>query len=288
MTATPLAWASDVRPGPGTKLLGEVVAWGCPGVAVRHSHLIDALTDAELDASVARELAPRHAFARACRRLGEARIIRQVAEDQNAITFQFTAESRDGERYEYDFETLLTLDKATGKVDCPIPGLATMAREELDRCTDARTGSDITRVVKKLFEQEADLFAIRPGGGAYFVPDRHAAFTRRVQTMLGRIGGEMYRFPVPTGTAQGDRSVREAVACGIAAMIDEHAQAVEGFGSDTRPATLERAAERIRATRFKLEAYSEYLAGERVRLEDALAEAATALREKVGSLAIPA
>src|SRR5207248_3053227 len=97
----------------GAALLGEVIAWSCPRAAVRHTALIDALRTAGLDEAVARELAPRHAFSRACRKLSDARIIRQVGEDEAVITFQFTAERKDGAHYAYDFETLLTLAKAT-------------------------------------------------------------------------------------------------------------------------------------------------------------------------------
>ena len=57
------------------------------------------------------------------------------------------------------------------------------------------------------------------------------------------------------------------------------------FGSDTRDDTLERAAERIRSTKFKLAAYSEYLAGERERLDRAVAEAERELRDKVREIA---
>src|SRR5438477_2304599 len=91
----------------GMTLLGEVITWSCTGVVIRHPDLIDALRDAGLDETVARELAPRHAFSRACRKLSEARIIRQLADDGKAITFQFTAEHRDGDRFTYDLETVL-------------------------------------------------------------------------------------------------------------------------------------------------------------------------------------
>ena len=56
------------------------------------------------------------------------RIIRQVGEDEAAVTFQFTSESRDGDRFEYALETMLTLDKKTGTVTCDLPGLATLAQ----------------------------------------------------------------------------------------------------------------------------------------------------------------
>jgi hypothetical protein len=32
----------------------------------------------------------------------------------------------------------------------------------------------------------------------------------------------MNRFPVPAGTTHGDRSVQEAVASGLAALIEDH------------------------------------------------------------------
>jgi hypothetical protein len=265
----------------GTRLLGEVIAWACPGVSVTHSDLVRALEAADLDPGVARELAPRHAFSRACKRLSEQRIIRPVAEDAATVKFQFTQESREGDHYEYRLETTLTLDKQTGAVTCELPGLATMAQEELDRCISARTGSDVTKVVQKLFERQADLFPIRPSGGTYFVPQRHAAFIDKTQDLLNRVGGRLLRFPVPAG----DRSVTQAVADGLAAVVAEHRAAVAQFGSDTRGDTLERAAEKIRTTKFKLTAYSEYLTDERDRLDRAVADAEQALRDKVAEIA---
>jgi hypothetical protein len=266
---------------PGTRLLGEVITWTCGRVKVKHLDLVNALKESGLDEGVARELAPRHAFTRACKKLAQARIIRQVSEDNKSITFQFTSEKKAGDRFEYELETLLTLDKDSGKVRCALAGLATLAQEELDRCIEARTGGDVTRVVQKLFERKADLFPIRPAGGAYFVPHEHAAFVDKVQTFLGKLNGQLGRFPVPTGTVEGDRSVKEAVASGLSALIAEHRQAVEGFGADTRDGTLERAAERIRLTKFKVEQYATYLAEEKSRLERELADASKELRRKV-------
>ncbi|QDU21336.1 DUF6744 family protein [Urbifossiella limnaea] len=269
----------------GTRLLGEVISWTCSGVAVTHPALLTALRDAGLDENVARELAAKHAFTRACKKLCDRRIIRQVAEDETCVKFQFTQESRDGDRYEYALETMLTLDKRTGTVTCDLPGLATLAQEELDRATDARTGSDVTRVIQKLFDRHADLFPIRPQGGCYFTPIRHTTFVDKVQAMLGRLNGQILRFPVPAGTAEGDRSVKDAVAAGLAALIDDHRKAVALFGEDTREDTLKRAADKIRSTQFKIAAYAEYLLDEKGKLDRELAAARDELRAKVDQLA---
>jgi len=265
----------------GAKLLGEIITWSCSGSVVRHYDLVEALRTAELDESVARELAPRHAFTRACRKLSDARIIRQVGEDEASVYFQFTAEQREGDRFAYELEAILTLDKSTGRVHCDQAALARLAQDELDRCIAARTGADITRVVQKLCEQHADLFPIRPQGGAYFVPQEHSRFVDRLQTLLGQLNGRMLRYPVPAGTPQGDRSVQEAVRTGIATLIAEHRAAIAEFDAETRDGTLERAAERIRKVRHKLSAYSAYLADERERLERDLLDAARELRAKV-------
>src|ERR1044071_487102 len=95
MTAT-----VPVPAGGGPRLLGEVIAWACPGVSVTHSNLVAALEAAGLDPGVARELAPRHAFSRACKRLSDQRIIRAVSEDAATVKFHFTQESREGDHYE--------------------------------------------------------------------------------------------------------------------------------------------------------------------------------------------
>ena len=269
----------------GTQLLGEVISWTCSGVTVTHAALMTALNEADLDANVAREPAPRHAFTRACKKLSDQRIIRQVGEDESSVRFQFTAEHREGDKFEYQLETMLALDKRTGTVACDLPGLATLAQEQLDRAIDARTGSDVTRIIQKLFERHADLFAIRPQGGCYFCPQRHGGFVDKVQHFLGRINGQLLRFPIQAGTSEGDRSVREAVAAGLGALIAEHRQAIETFGEDTRDDTLTRAAEKIRKTQFKIAAYAEYLAEEKSRLDRELLAARQELRAKVEHLA---
>src|SRR6476659_6994967 len=142
MTATKTEESRNGLPAlltPGMKLLGEILTWTCNGVAVKHSDLVNALKESELDEGVARELAPRHAFTRACRKLARDRIIRQVAEDESNITFQFTQESRKEDKFEYTLETLLVLEKESGKVSCELPGLATLAQEKFYLAVVART-----------------------------------------------------------------------------------------------------------------------------------------------------
>lgn len=282
--AAPVAPATVFGAPAGGKMLGEIVTWTVSG-GVSFAGLTASLRSNGLDEKAAREMAPRHAFTRACSKLSDQRIIRRTDEDAETITFQFTRESKVGDQYQYDYETKLVLNKQTGDVTCEKAELAAAARVAIDEQIANRTAGDVTTVIQKLFDKHADLFRIREQGGCYFVPDRFADFLTKIEGFVTGVNGTLRRFPVPAGTAHGDRSVREAVVDGLNDVIAEHAAAIENFGFDTRDKTFESAAERIKQTRFKIEAYAEYLGEQRAKLEAALAEAAVGLRKRVAEIA---
>ena len=266
------------------KMLGEIITWKIQGVAISHADLISGLMASDLDCDVAKELAPRNAFARACSKLNNERIIRKVAEDHSTISFQFTREALEEGKFSYHFESLLFLDKHSGNITSENLELEQLAKEEFGRCLESRTANDVTRLVQRLFERHADLFTIRDQGGVYFVPEVHQDFVVKVESFVRNIGGSLQRFPIPAGSPQGNRAVQEAVAHGLQAIIDEHLQAVQKFGEDTRPDTLRRAEEKVRATKLKIEGYSFYLDKKREDLEASLQQASELLRSRMSFL----
>ena len=266
------------------KMLGEIITWKIQGVAISHADLLSGLMASDLDCDVAKELAPRNAFARTCSKLDSERIIRKIAEDHATITFQFTREANEGGKFHYYFESLLFLNKYSGGITSENLELEQLAREEFGRCMEARTANDVTKLVQRLFERHADLFSIRDQGGVYFVPEVYHDFIAKVETFVSNIGGSLQRFPIPAGSPQGDRAVQEAVAHGLQAIIDEHLQAVQKFGEDTRPDTLRRAEEKVRATKLKIEGYSFYLDKKREDLEASLQQASELLRSRMSFL----
>ncbi len=266
------------------KMLGEIITWKIQGVAISHADLLSGLMASDLDCDVAKELAPRNAFARACSKLDSERIIRKVAEDYATITFQFTREALEDGKFSYHFESLLFLNKHSGSITSENLELEQLAKEEFGRCMEARTANDVTRLVQRLFERHADLFSIRDQGGVYFVPEVYHDFIAKVESFVSNIGGSLQRFPIPAGSPQGDRAVQEAVAHGLQGIIDEHLEAVQKFGEDTRPDTLRRAEEKVRATKLKIEGYSFYLDKKREDLEASLQQASELLRSRMNFL----
>lgn len=275
-----------------TTMHGEIVSWDvASGTKVTYAAMKAALLAAGLDEKVAKELAPRNAFARACSDLATARVIRRVDETAAEMRFQFTKEESDTsdpnqKRLRYDFEAVLTLNKASGRVECSDnPALAAQAELMVKAESEVRYNCDITRVVQRLFELNADLFPVRSQGGCYFVPAKFDEFCGRVEHFLGSVGGSLRRFPVPAGYSKsGDRSVKESVEEGLRAVVADHLTSIAAFDDKTRDSTLEKMVERINTTRFKAEAYASFLDDKKAEIEDELKAARAALRLKITEL----
>lgn len=267
-----------------TKLLGEVVSWNCTKACVSHVDLVKALEIQELPTCLVPDLPVQSAFRRACKALGQKRLVRALEEDSESITFQFTLERREHAFFTYHTEATLSVAKDTGKVACEVQDLREIVQRELDAELAQRRGTDIGRVLIKLIEQNCGLFPIRPQGGCYFITQEHLGFLDKLESFALRLGCSMMRFPVPAGTREGDRSAKDAIASGLTTLVQEYLTSIEAFGADTREATFERAASQIQQARFKVEAYAGYLAGEQARLENLLDDAAKKLRTKVAVL----
>lgn len=274
-------------------LLGEIVTWSARSDRTfKHADIIKALNDCGLDPKVAREIMPRHAFSRAMKKMEADRVIDWLKEEGEDIVFQFTkkvmadsnghSEDELDREWQYRKEVTLRLNKLTGKVTCRDDNLEKFAQKEVERNIEERNTSDVTKIVQTLYERNADLFAIRDQGGAYFVPAEHTGFTDKVQEFLEvKLGGRVNRFPVPQGSVHADRAVSDSIHDNLQAVIEEYNDAVKDFSIHTRVDTMEGAANRIKKTRLKVEAYAHYLGAKKVELEKALEEAEENLRKQI-------
>ena len=242
-------------------LLGEIVSWHMSSAEIPVSEIRDALSKAGLDPDIAKDLNNRSAFSRAIKELKENRSIDKVRESKDGkIEFQLTRKEIDSHLMKFDYETTITLDTKTGDLDCPNIEIEAKARSLFTHAMAHRTSSDVTRLGQKLFKDNADLFPINPAKGvAYFVPEQHKDFTGKVDLFFHGCGGSISRFPIPKGTSEGNRSVREAVSGGLETMVKELEESVESWGDDTRADTMARAIEKYRTVKHKVESYSEYL-----------------------------
>lgn len=269
----------------GMPLLGEIVSWNCSGVSLTRAELVEALEAARLDPGVVAEMPLHSAFNRACKNLGQRRVIRKLAEDPEVLSYQFTSEARESDLFSYHTEAVLNIDKSSYVVSCDVKEIEVAVQKELIAELGIRRAGDLSKIILKLLEQKSALFPIRPSGGVYLVMSEHSDFLDALEVFTEKAGGRLLRFPFPSGSRSGDQSVKLTIASGLSALINEYSNSIDNFGSDTRGATLEKAADHIRQARFKVEAYSSYLEDERSKLDDLLVAASERLKEKVNQLA---
>jgi hypothetical protein len=257
-----------------TELLGDVVAFQDPREAVSIAQVRDALATAGLPHDAAPDLSPRAAFSRACKELKENRQIDKVSLDKDTrdTKFQLTQLDRSNGHIDFRLECFAFLNLDTGIIRCEDSGIETQARELFAAAMQARTATDITRIVQGMFKAKADLFALVPNKGvAYFVPECHRPFTDQIERFYTALGGKLCRFPVPKGTETGNANVRDAVAQGMEAALAELESTAATWDETTRESTMEKFVERWQTAQFKIEAYAEYLGQSQ---ENALARAA--------------
>lgn len=264
------------------ELLGEVISWDIEGVDVSYSQVQAALASADLDPDDAKEIGTRAAFTRACKHLKEQRQIDKLTSSAGIITFQCTHREVAGDKLAFDYECKVELNTETGSVECPENyALELRARDLLAHAMQTRNSQDITRIVQRMFAKHADLYSINRKGCAYFTPECHRSFTDKVDRFLGALGGRLSRFPVPCGTPEGNRSVKEAVQAGLSTLIDELNAAVASWDETTRTSTMEKAAKRFEEIQYKVDAYAEYLQSEQGQLLVRLTEARAELAKKL-------
>ncbi len=281
MAAKTLAREKYTQKTEGVILLGGIYHWKIPGAS--YAQILEALKESELPEDSAKEISPRHAFSRACKKLRDDRVIDQVSESGDTITFQFTTKSLEEGQWDYSKEAMVMLNKDTGVITCEVDLLQRMAQGFLNEAISHRTGSDISQVIKKLFERNADIFPIKDGG-VYFIPVEHNGFVAKVQKFICKLKGEMWPFPIPAGVG-GESAVTNAVCEGLKKVIEGHEQNVDDFDTHTREGTIDEAAKKIKETRLKVQAYASLLEDKKEELLSKLNESEERLRKKIHDLA---
>jgi len=228
-------------------------------------------------------LAPTCAFSRVCRAMKQDRTIDKLEIDGGTAKFQFTRKAKLGDRIKFDYECTVFLDLETGALSCPeSPALERNAQKLFAHEVSVRNAQDVTRMIQKLFQQEADLYSINPRKGvAYFVPEKYTDFTAKMEKFLDAMRGRLWRFPVPKGLPEGDAAVREAVTMGLSSLLAELDETVANRDPKAVRGRKPKYLERWEGIKYKVEAYSEYLGQQQAGLLEKLAKTRAAIAEKI-------
>ena len=260
---------------------GCIVSWKSPK-ELSLSKLRIALSESGFSSDLAKDMAPRSAFARAAKQLDDDRIIRKVQEESDELEFQFTKEYLASGELKYEREYSLYLNKDTGTVRCENAEMQQQAQKLVDHHIETREASDVTRLIQKIFESEkGDLIPIREQGGCYYVPSTHADLVDKIRQLLDTINGKLGVWAISMGAAETKQAVSEATLSHMLSEVDEFRNSIENIDSESKPQVVQRRLERIAILRQKLKNYGPLLMGLAAEVQSAIDSASGDLDRRV-------
>lgn len=242
------------------------------------------LAQANLGADKAKDMLPRHAWARACKQLTKGRVISQVREDTTHIYFQFTEEALAGDRLNYNFEAVMALNKTTGQVtSMDDPVLAIRAQALVNAEIPQRTKADVTRLIHRIFrEKEGDL-ASWDGGGSYFVFEEHEHIVDAIEVLLSHIGGSVssLKIVVDDSDPKTQQSLAVVMMDHLNGLVDEFRDSCKTFTIDTDPDVVERRVDTLTVLRGKLDLYADVLMEQAENIREQISAADREMRAMI-------
>jgi len=193
------------------QILGYMIWWNVRNVNITQEEFKQALVSCGFDEKYAREHNYRSALTRSLRAMEEQRIIRLADEDDRFMNYQFTAELKNGTGAEaelsYSREASFLVDKQryretkdfSAAVTCSVSEIKDRVVEEFGAQKVTYSSSDVTRYIKSILRENADIVSLRDQGCVYFVPAAYEQTVRNLAEFLGTLGGGNYLsfFPMP-------------------------------------------------------------------------------------------
>ena len=246
--------------------LGVVVTWAVRNAFVKRTALEEALTAVGIDVRV-RKCRPATYLRRAVDQAFEDGIIRKIGEDGHIVSYAVVDErtSLAEGAWEGQQREAITLDKETGKIEFKDGVLATEVQAAMDTHEGGLLSADVGMVLKQVITNAGGI-ALRPQGGAYFVPQENAVVLDKVESALnsvvtGRATVRISRLGVMAGRREAQdlaRAYIETVRQEVMAMRDELRVLLRDLVK-ARPSTFVHRTARLREMVKQMELYNNSL-----------------------------
>lgn len=155
-----------------------------------------ALEDTDLDTQLARDLSKRFCFIRAKNRMRTDGLIDEIEETESRWTWQLSRRYRQEQRLGYEFQASFWFDKSSRGVGADNAPLLARVQELFSKYGALYLPSDVTRVVKRIFDRQKGMVRLRHAGSVYFVPRENRGLLRKVGRFVDELGGECLLVPV--------------------------------------------------------------------------------------------
>jgi len=186
-------------------IMGYIIWWNSKNINIRLDELNEKLSQNGLDPKEAKQHNLRSSLIRSFREMEENRIIKLVYKDETRTIYQFTTEIKNElkEQFDYQLETKIKIDKTINSnqiediVSCDDP---TILEKFISLYYQQRilfTSQDITRLIKRILNKQADIVLLREQGCIYFTPAAFRELLINLKSFMTSIESNLSFFPVP-------------------------------------------------------------------------------------------
>ena len=158
--------------------------------AVTTERVRSALVASNLDPTFARDLSKRYCFSRAKNRMQADGLIDEIEETPERWTWQLSRRFREAEHLGYEFDSSFWFDKGNEDVGADNPSLLERVRELFSKYGGLHLPTDLTKLVRRIFDRQKGMISLRHSGAIYFVPVENRVLMNRVAAFIKDLGGE--------------------------------------------------------------------------------------------------
>jgi hypothetical protein len=159
-------------------------------VSVTTERVRSALEASNLDPMLARDLSKRYCFTRAKNRMQADGLIDEIDETPDRWTWQLSRRFREAEHLGYEFDSAFWFDKLSQGVGADSNALLERVRELFASYGGLYLPSDLTKVIRRIFERQKGMVPLRHSGAIYFVPAENRILMNRVAAFIKDLGGD--------------------------------------------------------------------------------------------------
>ena len=158
--------------------------------AVTTARVRSALVASNLDPMLAHDLSKRYCFSRAKNRMQADGLIDEIDETSERWTWQLSRRFREAEHLGYEFDSAFWFDKRTESVGADNSTLLERVSELFSRYGGLYLPADLTKIVRRIFDRQKGMIALRHSGAVYFVPAENRILMNRVAAFIKDLDGE--------------------------------------------------------------------------------------------------
>lgn len=277
---------SIAKSAEGYPLLGHCIYWSINKFEASISELANALKQADIDPSLAKEPRAKTALTKAMKEMAKGRkgaFHRKAIDSEEKATFVVVSSKVDYKKDDVKFKTgtKATLDKSSHALNVEGDD-AEVIREKYDEFKTKYTSDQFVAMVKRYIFTHCNAITVRDSGGVYFIPSTHNEELKKLRELFSSFPNATSMDVIPIiDTKEAKKSMWKALVGKVDRDIMDMKEELENLPRDPRAGVIEARLEKYKSLRDKVDSYENLLSHTAKDLKDKIEEIGSIIKRRL-------